>query len=141
MTLPHRLPPVAHGMVLLLALPLLDTAPAVPSWDQLVNLGPSGLLAVGFWLLASGRLVPASVSDKAEARAEAATAAAEKATTTAKEAVDAVARLTQEHTDERKAFESELDGLQRELVRLSGGMGGMSGGGAGAGMQPFRSRP
>lgn len=93
-------------------------AVTVPGWDQIANLGPTGLLAVGFWLVATGRLVPGTLADKAEARAAAATTAAEKANQTAIDVTAALTRLTAEHDDERQAHDAEVAALRAEIRSL-----------------------
>lgn len=97
-----------------------DAPTAVPSVETLLNLGPTGVLAFFVYFLASGRLVPAALHDRADERAVKATAAAELSTKTAADAVAAVAKLTAEHEDERRTWEAELRAVQTELARIRG---------------------
>lgn len=115
---------IGLGSGSLIGPPILAAAAApaeIPSWDTIAQLGPSGLLAFGLWYVASGRLVPASLHDRAEKRAELATAAAEKSLETARESIAALARIADEHRAEREEWARELQGLTREIHRLSGG--------------------
>lgn len=95
-------------------------SPGLPSFNDLANASPQLLLAIGFGLVATGKLNPSTLLDRAEARAAAAVDAASKANVATAEAVAAVKALTTEHEEERRGWERELGGLQRELVRITG---------------------
>lgn len=92
----------------------------LPSFNDLANASPQLLLAIGFGLVATGKLNPSSLLDRAEARATLATEATTKSNTATAEAVAAVKALTVEHEEERRGWERELSGLQRELARITG---------------------
>lgn len=102
----------------------LDGLPLDPS--SVAQLGVAGVLAVGFALLATGKLIPEKTSDKAERRADKLqdelfkTVEALRAMTDAQKATNQlIQRVVDEHEEERRVWASELAGLQRELSRLA----------------------
>lgn len=93
-----------------------DAPPAsVPTFDQIAQLGPTGLLAIGFWLFLTGKLTPGTYSDKAEARAETAIALAAASAAALEKNTAAIAAMTKEHEEERRDQARETAALGRQL--------------------------
>lgn len=115
---------VRERVVLLVAVFVTTAADAppvgAPTWDQLANLGPSGILAAGIGLLITGRLVPGNLLTRAEARTDAAIAAAAATAKTQEASNQAIAALTKEHEEERREWSAKLDLLTKQLAALGG---------------------
>lgn len=100
---------VAALAAALFLLAAADVPPiALPGFDQIATLGPTGLLAVGFWLMATGRITPGMFTEKADARAEAAIAAAAQSAAALEKNTAAIAALAQEHAEERREWTQAL---------------------------------
>lgn len=121
------------GVALVVAAADTPTGPLQNPIDTILGLTPSGIVAFMLYQFISGAAVSGKLHDRAEARATEATSAAAlsnktaadaiaalaTANKTAGEAVDAVKELRAEHEQERREWQSELGGLQREIARLA----------------------